>query len=100
MKSNAVKSKNISPGVYCSSRSFEHIFPAILKTVHSDKSNGNKKLTVSINHNRAMHSPKLFSALSLIIVYRNTWLGNTIIILLKIRSRGFNRAQYCYVNQI
>ena len=45
MKNNAVQSKNISPGVYCSSRSFEHIFPAILKAVHSDKSNGNKKLT-------------------------------------------------------
>ena len=79
MKNNAVQSKNISPGVYCSSRSFEHISPAILKAVHSDKSNGNKKLTVSINHNRAMHSPKLFIALSLTIVYRNTWLGNTVI---------------------
>ena len=66
MKSNAVQSKNTISGVFCSSRSFEHIFPAILKTVHSDKSNGNKQLTVSINHNRAMHSPKLFSALSLI----------------------------------
>ena len=100
MKNNAIQSKNISPGVYCSSQSFEHIFPAILKAFQSDKSNGNKKLTLSINHNRAMHSPKLFSTLSLIIVYRDTWLGNTILILLKRRSRGFNRAQYCYVNQI
>ena len=66
MKSNAVQNKNTISGVFCSSRSFEHIFPAILKTVHSDKSNVNKKLTVSINPNRAMHSPKLFSALSLI----------------------------------
>ena len=66
MKSNAGQSKNTISGVFCSSRSFEHIFPAILKTVHSDKSNVNKKLTVSINPKRAMQSPKLFSALSLI----------------------------------
>ena len=60
------KKKNTISGVYCSSRSFEHIFPAILKTVHSDKNNVKKKLTVSTNHNRAMHYPKLCSALSLI----------------------------------
>ena len=30
------------PGVYCSSSSFEYIFPTILKTVHSDKSNSNR----------------------------------------------------------
>ena len=38
------------------------------------------------------------------IAYRNTWLGNTIIIaltnMLKIRSRGFARARYCNVDQI
>ena len=66
MKSNAVQNKNTISGVYCSSRSFEYIFPTILKAVHSDKSNSNKQLTVSINYNRPMHSPKLFSALSLI----------------------------------
>ena len=38
MKNNAVQNKNTISSVYCSSRSFEHIFPAILKTVHSDKS--------------------------------------------------------------
>ena len=42
MKNNAVQNKNTISGVYCSSRSFEHIFPAILKTVHSEKSNSNK----------------------------------------------------------
>ena len=42
MKNNAVQSKNRISRVYCLSRSFENIFPAILKTVHSDKSNGNK----------------------------------------------------------
>ena len=66
MKTNAVQNKNTIPGVYCSSRSFEHIFPAILKTVYSEKRNSNKELTVSINHIMAMHSPKLFSPLSLI----------------------------------
>ena len=66
MKTNAVQNKNTIPGVYCSSRSFEHIFSAILKTVYSDKSNSNKALTVSINQNMAMHSAKLFSPLSLI----------------------------------
>ena len=40
------------------------------------------------------------------IVYKNTWLGNTIIIfsyltnMLKIRLRGKDRAQYFNVNQI
>ena len=39
------------------------------------------------------------------MVYRNTWLGNTIIIfvikqMLNIRSPKFDRAQYGYVNQI
>ena len=66
MKYNAVQKKSTISGVYCSSRSFEHMFRAILKTVHSDKSNSNKQLTVSINLNRVMHSRKLFSALSLI----------------------------------
>ena len=66
MKYNAVQKKSAISGVYCSSRSFEDMFGGILKTVHSDKSNSNKQLTVSINHNRAMHSRKLFSALSLI----------------------------------
>ena len=42
MKNTAVKNKNRISRVYCLSRSFEHIFSAILKTVHSDKSNGNK----------------------------------------------------------
>ena len=42
MKNNAVQNKNTTSGVYCSSRSFEQMFPAILKTVHSDKSNSNK----------------------------------------------------------
>ena len=42
MKNNAAQNKNTISGVYCSSRSFEHIFPAILKTVHSDKSNSNR----------------------------------------------------------
>ena len=41
MKNNAVQNKNTISRVYCLSRSFEHIFPAILKTVHSDKSNVN-----------------------------------------------------------
>ena len=45
---------------------FEHIFSAILKTVHSDRSNNNKQLTVSIDHNMGMYFPKLFNALSLI----------------------------------
>ena len=66
MKSNAVKNKDTISGVYCSSRSFGHVFSAILKTVHSDKGNCNKWLTVSTNHNRATHPPKLFSPLSLI----------------------------------
>ena len=66
MKNNAVQNKNTMSRVYCLSRSFEHIFPTILKTVHPDKSSSNKQLTVSINHKRAMHSPKLFSALPLI----------------------------------
>ena len=66
MKNNAVQNKNTISRVYCLSRSFEHIFPAILKTVHLDKSNDKKKLTVSTNHNIARHSPKLCSALSLI----------------------------------
>ena len=39
MKNNAVQNESTISGVYCSSRSFEHIFPTILKTVHSDKSN-------------------------------------------------------------
>ena len=39
------------------------------------------------------------------IVYRNKWLGNTINFrysanILKIKSRGFDRAQYCNFNQI
>ena len=42
VKNNAVQNKNTISRVYCLSRSFEHIFPAILKTVHSGKSNGNK----------------------------------------------------------
>ena len=42
MKNNAVQNKNTISGAYFSSRSFEHIFPAILETGHSDKSNGNK----------------------------------------------------------
>ena len=42
MRNNAVQNKNTTSGVYYSSRSFEHIFPAILKTVRSDKSNSNK----------------------------------------------------------
>ena len=42
MKSNAAQNKNLILGVYCSSKSFEQIFPAILKTVYSDKSNSNK----------------------------------------------------------
>ena len=66
MKNNPVQNKNTISGVYCLSRSFEHIFPAILKTVYSHKSNSNKQLTVSIDYNGTMHSPKLFSALSLI----------------------------------
>ena len=66
MSNNAVQNKNTISGVQYSSRSFEHRFLAILKTVHSHKSNSNKWLTVSINHNRTRHSPKLFSALSLI----------------------------------
>ena len=65
MKNNSIQNKHILSSVYYLPKFFEHIFPAILKTVHSDKSNGNKELTVSINHNRAMHSLKLFSALSL-----------------------------------
>ena len=43
MNNNAVQNKNTISGVHCSSMSFEHIFPAILKTVHSDKSNSNRK---------------------------------------------------------
>ena len=43
MNNNAVQNKNTISGVYCSSMSFENIFPAILKTVHSDKSNSNRK---------------------------------------------------------
>ena len=34
MKNNAVQNKNAISGVYCSSRSFEHIFSLILKTFH------------------------------------------------------------------
>ena len=66
MKNNAVQNKNTIPRVYCLPRSLEHIFPGIIKTFHSDKRSDNKQLTVSINHNRTMHPPKLFSALSLI----------------------------------
>ena len=42
MKKDAVQNKNTISGVYCSSRSLEHIFPDILKTVHSDKSSTNR----------------------------------------------------------
>ena len=42
MKNNAVQNKNTISRVCCLSRSFEHIFPAILKALHSDKSKGNK----------------------------------------------------------
>ena len=42
MRNNEVQNKNTMPGVYYSSRSFEHIFPAILKTVHSDQSSSNR----------------------------------------------------------
>ena len=44
MKNNAVQNKNTILRVYCLSSAFELIFPAILKTVYSDKSNGNKLL--------------------------------------------------------
>ena len=47
MKNNAVQNKNTISRVYCLSRSFEHIFPAILKTVHSDKSSGKKPSTTT-----------------------------------------------------
>ena len=42
MKNNAVQNKNTISGVYCSSRSFEHMFTTILKTVYSAKNNSNK----------------------------------------------------------
>ena len=42
MKNNTVQNKNTTLGVYYSSRSFERIFPAIMKTVHSAKSNSNR----------------------------------------------------------
>ena len=41
MKNNAVQNKNTISRGYCLPRSFEQIFPAILKTV-SDKSDSNK----------------------------------------------------------
>ena len=41
MMNNAAQNKNTISAVYCSLTSFEHIFTAILKTVHSDKSNSN-----------------------------------------------------------
>ena len=42
MENNVVQNKNTISGVHCSSRFFEYIFPAILKSPHSDKSKGNK----------------------------------------------------------
>ena len=37
MKNNAVQKQSTISGVYCSIRYFELTFPAILKTVHSEK---------------------------------------------------------------
>ena len=56
---------------------------------------------------RAFVGSKFFPV-GISIGYRNTWFGNAIIIynshhstnILKIRSRGFDRAQYSNVNQI
>ena len=42
MKNNTVQNNNRTLAVYYSSRSFVHIFPAIMKTVHSTKSNSNR----------------------------------------------------------
>ena len=56
---------------------------------------------------RPFVGPKFFPV-GISIGYRNPWFGNTIIIynshystnILKTRSSGFERAQYCNVNQI
>ena len=55
IQNNVVQNKNTISGVYCSSRSFEYIFPAILKTVHSEKSKKKKTKPEIANHFNQPH---------------------------------------------
>ena len=60
MKNNAVQKKHNIRSILFIKVLRTHISsPAILKTVHLEESNSNTCITVSINHNGAMHSAKL-----------------------------------------
>ena len=89
----------------------KYVINMVLKTAYFNKVE--EQVAQSQHHfDRSQKESILSTALDVTgnIVYSNTWLGTTIIIFvtkqicstrsISSRSRGFDRAQYCNVNQI